>query len=436
MKRAILHSKHQSGQAILLIAMVMVALIASLGLAIDGGGMFLMYRDVQNATDAAALSAAFALCTGENPVPAGEASAELNGFINSVDGAIVLIENPPTTGNPDYIGDVNYVSIKIEQEKPSYFIQIVYPGPLTVNAQTISQCSGGNDFGIPDGAALVSFSPGCAASSGGANNAPVRTTGGSDLSIKDGGIFLNTTSCAAGSVDTNGSGSNIDVEGDICADVAVDGASNITASSETTPCPADTITWDIDPFVDAGLEPPTCTGATGLSLVNGNNSPGTYTSFDIGNGWTNVFLESGIYCITDQAVQWNDGIVSSTDGVFLYFDGTSGTNGISGNGGVETKLYGLDDSSSDYNNLLIWFDDRNSTISNSNSIEFQASSTTTLTGTIYAPRKHCNIQGSATVTITGQLLCYSFDNNGNGPACIIYKEALSFQIPETFGITE
>ncbi len=55
-----IHSQKQSGQAIVLIAVLLTALIGALGLAIDGGGMYLLYRDAQNAVDAAALTSAYA----------------------------------------------------------------------------------------------------------------------------------------------------------------------------------------------------------------------------------------------------------------------------------------------------------------------------------------------------------------------------------------
>lgn len=42
----------QSGQAIVLMALMMLGLMAALGLAIDGGGLFFLHRDTQNATDA------------------------------------------------------------------------------------------------------------------------------------------------------------------------------------------------------------------------------------------------------------------------------------------------------------------------------------------------------------------------------------------------
>ncbi|MBK8028375.1 MAG: hypothetical protein IPK17_02470 [Chloroflexi bacterium] len=41
-------------------------LIGALGLAVDGGGLFFLQRDAQNAADAAAIAGAYARCTSIN----------------------------------------------------------------------------------------------------------------------------------------------------------------------------------------------------------------------------------------------------------------------------------------------------------------------------------------------------------------------------------
>src|SRR3990172_7448497 len=53
----------EAGQAIVILALVMVALIGFLGLVVDGGGLLFLQRDAQNATDAAVIAATYARCT-------------------------------------------------------------------------------------------------------------------------------------------------------------------------------------------------------------------------------------------------------------------------------------------------------------------------------------------------------------------------------------
>src|SRR3954454_15500212 len=88
----------QSGQAIVLMALTMVGLLGFTGLAVDGGGLFFLQRDAQNATDAAVIAATYARCTGATSteiVTAGVAAAEANGFFNGKDGRTVSVVNPP-----------------------------------------------------------------------------------------------------------------------------------------------------------------------------------------------------------------------------------------------------------------------------------------------------------------------------------------------------
>ncbi|MBW4439058.1 MAG: hypothetical protein KME04_18110 [Pleurocapsa minor GSE-CHR-MK-17-07R] len=148
----------QSGQAIVFMALLMVALIAILGLAVDGGGLFFLYRDIQNATDAAVIAATYARCTSEDPNVvefAGYQAAGRNGFDNNGTSNTVIVNNPPLAGAG--VGDVDYVEVTITAQKPSYFIQVVYPGPLEVTSRAVGRCSEPFDpatvpalFGISD----------------------------------------------------------------------------------------------------------------------------------------------------------------------------------------------------------------------------------------------------------------------------------------------
>ena len=128
----------QSGQAIVLIALVMLGLVAALGLAIDGGGLYLLWRNAQNATDAAALAASYARCTRGDIVQAALEAADKNGFNNDGATNTVTVHNPPVTGAK--AGDPNFVEVDIWAVKPSYFIQIVYKDPLSVTNSAVGMC--------------------------------------------------------------------------------------------------------------------------------------------------------------------------------------------------------------------------------------------------------------------------------------------------------
>ncbi|MBN8633827.1 MAG: hypothetical protein J0M07_00785 [Anaerolineae bacterium] len=146
-KQTVKHSgwaQAQSGQAIVLMALAFVVLIGALGLAVDGGGLFFLQRDAQNAADAAAIAGAYARCTSINSgnpdaamQTAGQAAANANGFFNGVDGRAVTLSMP--TEGP-LANDQWAVQADISASKPSYFAQVVYRGPLGVTTRAIAYC--------------------------------------------------------------------------------------------------------------------------------------------------------------------------------------------------------------------------------------------------------------------------------------------------------
>lgn len=131
-------TKTESGQVIVLMALLMVALVGALGLAIDGGRMFYLWRNAQNATDAAVLAASYARCTKGDIVSAGQDAARLNGFNNDGVSNTVSVYHPPISG--EKAGDKDYVEINIHANIDPYFIQIVYGGELEVTTQAIGYC--------------------------------------------------------------------------------------------------------------------------------------------------------------------------------------------------------------------------------------------------------------------------------------------------------
>ncbi|MFN8377518.1 MAG: Tad domain-containing protein [Anaerolineae bacterium] len=135
----------QSGQAIILIAFIMVGLIGALGLAIDGGGLLFLYRDIQNATDAAIVAATYARCTGatsQGVINAGLQAARDNGFETNGTSVWVTVSNPPPNGvlPTGTSSPSDYVQVTIRAAKPSYFIQLVYRTPLEVTNGSVGHC--------------------------------------------------------------------------------------------------------------------------------------------------------------------------------------------------------------------------------------------------------------------------------------------------------
>ena len=442
MRKPILHNEKQRGQAIVLIAAVMVALIAALGLAIDGGGLFLLYRDVQNATDSAALTAAYAMCTGAPIEDSVYDNARQNGFANGVRGTVTITYPPP-------VGSMNYVEIEIEATKPAYFIQIVYPGDLTVRASTTSQCQMGTDFGFPSSAAIVQLQEsGC----GGGGAAPLDSTGSSSV-IVHGDIYINHASTNCDSVELiDNNKAQFYLNGKMCVQgsrVSInhntsDPGSELTpppftggSSDFESPCndvPQLTGTAALDPLGLAS-NPPSCAGLGSHGALNNyttndpNNpgiaQPGYYSDFSI-NSNRHVELQSGVYCFTGNATI-HGGLSSASGGVTLFqnCDCTIKSNGQS-HIDIEAQQSG------DYRGLLIY----SQSTSTSNGHNFDGGTDITMVGTVYSPQAECKITGGSSSILNAQFICYKFFIAGGAEVIIQHLPSLVYQVPPAFGVTQ
>lgn len=144
----------ESGQAVVLVALLMIALIGIGGLAIDGGEMYRAHRNTQNALDASLLSSSFALCTGgtsDEAIMAGYITAEDNGFV-AVDPAVgfltdsphgqIYIQNPPPEGTP-HANDPAYIYGQAKRQSTSHLIKAVYEGATEITVEGTVRCEPG-----------------------------------------------------------------------------------------------------------------------------------------------------------------------------------------------------------------------------------------------------------------------------------------------------
>lgn len=229
--------KRSPGQAIVLIALVMVALLGFTALAIDGGQLYFLQRDAQNAADAAIVAALFELCKDpsvplDDPVrlqdarDAGQAAALKNGFDDAADNVTVTVTVPFNSSYSD-------VEVIITASKPAQLVQVVYQGPLEIRARTEGHCESGRPFS----------SVGFAMFGGGSCTNPnaVNFQGSSHNSDIIGGISGN------GDVAVSGGGTGVD-SGSSTGTVSTGGGATVgstTNGAANTPMP---VIWEIDEF--------------------------------------------------------------------------------------------------------------------------------------------------------------------------------------------
>lgn len=131
-----LRASVERGQVILIVALGLVVLVGAVGLAIDGGRLFLERRDAQGAADHAAITAAVAFCTdGDTPAAAaaeGVESAALNGFDN--DSPTVVASVTPEAENRFHA--------EITSSSATAFMQVLGIDTFEVTAEAVARCIG------------------------------------------------------------------------------------------------------------------------------------------------------------------------------------------------------------------------------------------------------------------------------------------------------
>jgi Flp pilus assembly protein TadG len=147
--------RSEKGQTIVLMAFVMVGLIALVGLALDGGNLFLQRRQVQNAVDASAMAGtrilAQAIC---NEPSIGDAKiaeavygfAESNGIDNPQENVTATyinfdLQNLGTVGSGSIPVGATGISVDVSAEEDTYFIRLVGIDSFSVNAQAAAMTS-------------------------------------------------------------------------------------------------------------------------------------------------------------------------------------------------------------------------------------------------------------------------------------------------------
>ncbi len=95
------NSRGQRGQVLVLFTLALVAIVAGVGLVIDGGFTFAQRRAEQNAADLAAFAGANALLNGKNATAAALVASKDNGYEHGKNGITVAVTVTPKTVKVD-----------------------------------------------------------------------------------------------------------------------------------------------------------------------------------------------------------------------------------------------------------------------------------------------------------------------------------------------
>lgn len=427
----------QQGQAIVLLAFMMVGLSGMLGLAIDGGGLFFLHRDTQNAVDAALIASLYAKCTAGAYDPNPEArirfaameAAKANGFVDVSEGGTAQI-SVDTHYQPPGTAGQQYIKVSIIATKPSYFIQLVYHEPLTVTTSGVGYCEPSRLGLLPGDSAIIGFRNTSACNMG--NGEAVANTGTSYMRIHDSGVFSNSNnaSCAL-----DGRGTSRFIVDGACQTVGGFNPSNISCGLTATgqqPLP------NMNPLRD--IDRPVCVPGQnyirdGSNKIIGAN-PGTYDQWDI----KGVFnLNPGVYCIDD--IRMNSQGRLNGNGVILYMPPGNDGITINGQGMGNLKAPTLDNCipnvTCPWAGLLIWSDvsNRNGGVVENDPIQLNGGSGNVWFGMVYAPGSECTMEGNQKAEFFGVYACYSVRGAGTQDLDIYYEFPEFLKVPPKVSIT-
>jgi len=409
--------EYEEGQALILFAILMLALLFAVGLAIDAGQLYSAKRTEQEAADAAAFAGAVVLYqggTGAQAVQAAIDDATTNGYVHGVNLTTVVVNWPPQSGSYQ---NLQHVEVIITRQVKTSLV----PAEAVFNPVRARGVAGAEK--LNNGYAVMALDRGSTCDAFWAQS-------NANMHLNGGGILVNSTSGCAAQNDQNDS-SKFTVQSPYTLDVAGQATGHWT--DLTPPIPVNSGHAQVgDPF--GGFPKPSTVGPDGLagtaddlpicnSLAacqdgSGNQIPGVYNVTIGGN--TDLTLNTGVYILRAGMDTAGNGNVTGT-GVFLYntYSTYPAAPGVSPSC-TSVNLQGnatftlTAQTTLPYSNLL-FYQDPACTVE----LKIGGNGTWTSTGSVYIPNGPFVFDGN-NATLTGSQLIAQTVNIQNGNLTINY----------------
>lgn len=407
----------EQGQAIILIALVIVGLIAITGLVVDGGMAYANRRQAQNAADSAVLAASLAKLRGDNYIFAALQQAQQNGFDNDGERSIVEVHNPPISG--PYAANSQYIQVILTANQKTYFGSVIGIRHITNTVEAVARAKPPAWDEIMNGYGVISLAPGSDCQ----KNIAFWAHGEGTLEMQGGGIWVNSNhpTCA---FFQNGNGSV--VIDDSSPFIIAGGASiqkpelikrrvnvmGYMVKTEEGSVPFQPIVGAVPvpyppPFV---LPKPTC--GTKIAKVKEDKktmSPGNWDGDFPPKGVTT--LDSGVYCINGD-VRVNGGETLEGAGVLLLVDKGS----VHFNGGATIDLGAP--GGGPFQGLLLYLPIENDSI-----VVLNGNAQSRFRGTILAPASLIRITGNdSSYGFHSQIIGFYIELTGDSKVLVKYLD--------------
>jgi len=414
-------SPSERGQAMVLIVLSILGLIAITGLAVDGGMAYADRRQAQNAADAAVLAAALASIRGENYQSAAVASAGQNGYNNDGGQSEVQVHNPPASG--PYAGDPQYFQVILSSHQRAYFGPVIGIRELTNTVEAVARAKPAEWGQIMDGFAVISLAPFSDCKS----NKAFWVHGEATLNVQGGGVWINSNhhTCAflqqgSGSLAFNDDSPFIIVGGASIQKPQlikrqVDGLGYMqkaeggsmpflpTVGAAPVPYPP--------PFV---LPKPGCGAKMAEVSENGSSmTPGNWDEEFPPKGVTTLY--SGIYCLNN-GITVNGGETLEGMGVVLYVE--HGSVRFNGNATINLGAPG----GGPFQGLLLYLPMKNDSL-----VVLNGNADSTFRGTILAPASLIRITGNdSTYGFHSQIIGLTIELTGDSNLVVKYFDGQNY----------
>ncbi|MEK6226056.1 MAG: pilus assembly protein TadG-related protein [Chloroflexota bacterium] len=418
----------EEGQAVVLFAIMMMALLFAVGLAIDAGQLYSAKRTEQEAADAAAFAGAvvlYQLGTGDQAVSAARTDALTNGYVSgggcllSTQGpcydaatqTTVAVYWPPISGS--YLGNLKHVEVSITRQVKTSLV----PAEAAFNPVRARGVAGSEPLNNGYAVMALDRAPD-ARSFWAASNAEMHLHGGGILVNSGNGNAADNDQNNAGQFSTDGY--SLDVNGNATghwADVGVP----VNPGHNQIP----------DPF--AGFPKPSTSGMTvynslppsvgGVVTLN----PGVYKVLIKGSGNDDFQMNPGIYII-EAGLDTSGNAIFNGSNVFMYntyitYPAAPGLSpscsdvNLTGNGVISLTAM----TTGTWKNLLFYQDP-----ACINDMQIGGNGTFNGTGSFYLPSAPFLLDGN-NATLTGSQLVAKSVNVQNGNLTIDYDPVTTAQ---------
>jgi putative Flp pilus-assembly TadE/G-like protein len=434
----------EKGQALILIVLAVAGLLGLTALAVDGSHVFAQRRQAQNAADTASFAAAIEKIHGDAPgnswaealarAASNDFADDTNDYTENAGQTVdVIVLNPPDSTAPAaYVGDSQYVQVKINANIGTFFARVVGVSTLPIHVQAVAKAKPATTAAIGGDNGIVALGDVCNA---------VRTHGGGHTTLTGGGVFSNSS--ANGSVgdcwsfNAKGTGDQITIPSAQVVGCAhgidsrdiTDGKIIFTGGGSESPCAAP-IPYPPPP-PDLGID---CASMAPGTRTGHTLSPGRWAT---GHQWPPAGvtdLDSGVYCVYDPFIIGSSDNLTGTNVTFIIMSSASVP--VRWNAGATVNF--TPSNAGTISGLLMYrplnvpstglcTDGSNPACQ---TLEFNGGASSNWSGTIFAPDAECDVNGTSdSFSPHAQAICYVVDIGGSSTWSMTYDGSTNWDFP-------